>query len=124
MTTRASIGFCALAGMEMATNQGFQNLIPDTEKVDTSFIYYLSKTLEREMIRRASGTTFLEISGKEFGNIEVRIPPLKEQRRIARILDDTDETIQANRRELEKLRQLRSGLAADLFSGKVRTVKV
>lgn len=54
----------------------------------------------------------------------VSVPPLKEQRRIARILDDADETIQAHRRQLEKLRQLRSGLAADLFSGRVRTVKV
>lgn len=122
MTSRASIGFCALAGKAMATNQGFQNLIPNTEKVDTSFVYYLCKTLGRELIRRASGTTFLEISGKEFRNIEVRIPPLEEQRRIARILDSTDEMIKANRRELEKLRQLRSGLASDLFSGRVRTV--
>ena len=54
----------------------------------------------------------------------VPVPPLKEQRRIARILDDIDNTILANRRWLEKLRQLRAGLAADLFSGKLRTVKV
>ena len=122
VTSRASIGFCALAGVDLTTNQGFQNLIPNADSVDSSFVYYLGRTLKREMIRCASGTTFLEISKREFERIKVRLPPLKEQRRIARILDDIGDTIQANRRQLEKLRQLRVGLAADLFSGKVRTV--
>jgi len=122
VTSRASIGFCALAGVDLATNQGFQNLIPDAESVDSSFLYYLGKTLRSKMIRYAYGTTFLEIPKREFERIKVRVPPLREQRRIARILDDIADTIQANRRQLEKLRQLRAGLADDLFSGKVRTV--
>ncbi len=122
VTSRASIGFCALAGVDLATNQGFQNLIPNADSVDSSFLYYLGRTLKREMTRCASGTTFLEIPKREFERIKVRLPPIKEQRRIARILDDIADTIQANRRQLEKLRQLRAGLADDLFSGKVRTV--
>lgn len=124
ITSRASIGFCALAGVDLATNQGFQNLIPNADSVDSSFLYYLGQTLRNEMIRRASGTTFLEISKREFERIKVQIPPLKEQRRIAKVLDDFDYVIQANRKQLEKLRRLRAGLAADLFSGRVRTVKV
>lgn len=120
MTSRASIGFCALAGTPIATNQGFQNLTPH-EHVDSSFLLHLGRTLRREMIRRASGTTFLEISGREFGRIEVFLPPLGEQQKIARILDAVDETVQINREQLGKLCETRVGLADDLLSGRVRT---
>ena len=73
MTSRASIGSCALAGKPMATNQGFTNLTPGTG-IHPSFLFHLGLTLGREMTRRASGTTFLEISGGEFGRIAVRLP--------------------------------------------------
>ena len=121
MTSRASIGFCALAGRPITTNQGFKNLIPG-DGVDPSFLFHLGLTLGREMRRRASGTTFLEISGREFGRIVVRLPPLADQRRIAERLDAADVAIREEDGRLEKLRQLRSGLAADLLSGRVRTV--
>ncbi|GEM_PF-2430912 len=93
----------------MATNQGFTNLTPGTD-VDPSFLFHLGLTLGREMTRRASGTTFLEISGREFGRIAVRLPPLEEQRRIAEILDTIDETIQATERVIAKLELVRIGL--------------
>lgn len=70
-----------------------------------------------------SSTGVPRLDRNDVYEILVSVPSLGEQRRIARILDDTDETIQAHRRQLEKLRQLRAGLAADLFSGRVRTVK-
>ena len=121
MTSRASIGSCALAGRSMATNQGFKNLIPGSS-VDSSYLFFLGRTLSREMTRRASGTTFLEISAREFGRIEICVPPLEEQRQIVEILDTIDDTVSTNERRLDKLRQLRAGLAADLLSGRVRTV--
>ena len=74
------------------------------------------------MTRRASGTTFLEISGGEFRRIAVKLPPLEEQRRIAEILDTANGTVQRYEAELVKLGELRAGIAADLLSGRVRTV--
>ncbi len=121
VTSRASLGSVALAGRPMATNQGFKNLVPGPG-VDSSYLFHLGRTLGREMLRRASGTTFLEVSGREFGKIEVRVPPLEEQRRIAEILDDADSEIEADETRLAKLRELRSGLASALLSGRVRTV--
>ena len=114
ITSRASIGSCALAGKPMATNQGFTNLTPGSD-VDPSFLFHLGLTLGREMTRRASGTTFLEISGREFGRIAIWLPPLEEQRRIAEILDTIDETIQATERVIAKRRQLRNGMISDLI---------
>ena len=113
VTSRASIGSCALAGRPMATNQGFKNVTPGTE-VDPSFLFYLGRTLGKEMTRRASGTTFLEISGREFERIEVRLPPLEEQRRIAGILDTIDEAIQATEGAIAKLRFAHEALQQQL----------
>ena len=109
VTSRASIGSCALAGRPMATNQGFKNLAPGSE-VDPSFLFYLGRTLGTEMTRRASGTTFLEISGREFERIRIDLPPLEEQRRIAEILDTIDEAIHATERVVAKLDLAQSGL--------------
>lgn len=111
VTTRATLGSCALAGCPMATNQGFKNLIP-TADLDPQFLYYLMGTLRRELTRRASGTTFLEVSGKEFAQVAVSVPPLAEQRRIAEILDTIDETIQATERVIAKLEASLAGIIA------------
>ena len=114
ITSRASIGSCALAGRPMATNQGFKNLAPGSE-VDPSFLFYLGRTLGKEMTRRASGTTFLEISGREFEHIKIHLPPFEEQRRIAEILDTIDETIRTSRRVIEKLREVENGLLLNVL---------
>ena len=102
VTSRASIGSCALAGTPMATNQGFKNLVPNAN-VDPSFLFHLGQTLGQEMTRRASGTTFLEISGREFARIKISLPRLEEQRQIAKILDTIDETIHDAERAIAKL---------------------
>ena len=52
----------------------------------------------------------------------VQVPPLEEQRRIAETLDSIDETIRSNEEQRDKLQRVRSGLADDLLSGRVRTV--
>ncbi len=121
ITSRASIGWCAIAGTQMTTNQGFKNIIP-TRSVDSSYLYYVCRTLVRELMRRSSGTTFLEISRHDLTLIEVSVPPLEVQHRIVAILDTINEDIRANEGQLQKLRELRMGLATDLLSGRIRTV--
>jgi len=114
VTSRATIGSSALTAKPMATNQGFKNLVPNAD-VDPSFLFHLSRTLGREMKRRASGTTFLEISRREFERIVVWIPTLEEQRRIAEILDMTDKAIRATERIIAKLRLQLCGVKHDLL---------
>lgn len=113
VTSRATLGSCALAGRPMATNQGFKNLIPTADS-DPRFLCYLMETLGGELTRRASGTTFLEISGKDFAQVVVTMPPLQEQRRIAEVLDTIDETIRATERVIAKLGVAHEGLRRHL----------
>ena len=72
--------------------------------------------------RLAAGTTRKRISRMNLGSMEVALPDVNEQRRIAAILATVDETIRASEAQRVRLRKLRSGLAADLLSGRVRTV--
>ena len=97
-SSRAPIGYVAIAKNPTATNQGFKSIIPNIEKVDSLFLYYLLKYNKENIEAMGSGTTFKEISGATMKNIEVLIPPLDEQRKIAGILGALDDKIELNRR--------------------------
>ncbi|MEX2622969.1 MAG: restriction endonuclease subunit S [Acidimicrobiia bacterium] len=114
VTTRATLGNRGLAAQPMATNQGFKNVI-FKDGAHPKYFYHLTDLLRSELVRRASGTTFLEISGKEFGRIEVAVPPLQEQRRVAEILDTIDDAILATERVRAKLKVCVRPLISDLF---------
>lgn len=115
VTTRATLGSVALAAMPLATNQGFKSAVLGTEG-DPAFFYHLLRELEPELIRRASGTTFLEISGAQFRQIVVPLPPLREQQRIAEILDTIDESMRSADRVISKLRYIEAGLLYELLA--------
>lgn len=97
-SSRAPIGYVAIAKNPVVTNQGFKSLVPDTEKVDSLFMYYLLKYNKNRIEAMGSGTTFKEVSGATMKNIEVNLPPLAEQKRIAGILGALDDKIELNRR--------------------------
>jgi type I restriction enzyme S subunit len=115
VTTRATLGSVALAAMPLATNQGFKSVIFDSAK-DPSFFYHVFSRLTPQLVRRASGTTFLEISGKDFKQLLVPIPTLPEQRRLALVLDTIDEAVLSTERLITKLEHLRRGLLSDLLT--------
>lgn len=98
-SSRAPIGYVAIAKNPIATNQGFKSIIPNPEKVDSLFLYYLLKYNKDNIEAMGSGTTFKEVSGATMKNIEVYLPEdLDEQRRIAGILGSLDDKIELNRR--------------------------
>lgn len=98
-SSRAPIGYVAIAKNPIATNQGFKSIIPNPEKADSLFLYYLLKYNKDNIEAMGSGTTFKEVSGATMKNIEVYLPEdLEEQRRIAGILGSLDDKIELNRR--------------------------
>lgn len=114
-SSRAPIGYVAIAANEMCTNQGFKSIIPN-EKVDYMFLYYLLKYKKSAIEGMGSGTTFKEVSGNVMKNIEVRIPKEKSvQKKIAEILDKIDSKIEnnnmINRNLLEQMDSLYSELS-------------
>lgn len=85
-SSRAPIGYVAIAGCQLATNQGFKSCVPHVKEM-SDFLYYALREAGRRIDRAASGTTFKEISGREMARVAVPVPPLAEQRRIVDLLD-------------------------------------
>lgn len=115
ITSRATLGEVAIAAISVSTNQGFKSIIPNCD-TDPVFAYYLTKTLKSEMVRLASGTTFLEISKGDFARIVTHRPDLPEQKRIAYVLNAIDDAITQTEAVITKLKQIRTGMLHDLLS--------
>lgn len=115
VTSRATLGEVSVASKPVSTNQGFKSIVPNS-KTDPNFAYHQIKTIKREMVRLASGTTFLEISKGDFSRIVVQRPQLPEQSRIAYVLDTIDEAIAKTEAVIAKLKQVRAGMLHDLLS--------
>ena len=97
-SSRAPIGYVAIASNELCTNQGFKSIIPDEQFVDSTFLYYLLVYNKVLIEGLGSGTTFKEVSGNVMKNVVVKIPCLEIQRQIASVLSSLDDKIEVNRR--------------------------
>lgn len=96
LSSRAPIGYIAIAENEICTNQGFKSIIPDRGKVDSEFLYYSLKNNVEEIKDLGVGTTFAEISGKVLENYEIDLPELDNQKKIVSILSSLDRLIELN----------------------------
>ena len=104
-SSRAPIGYVAIAAKEMCTNQGFKSVIPNTD-TDYMFLYYLLKYNRDNIENMGSGTTFKEVSGNTMKSIKVCVPvDIDEQRRIGAVLSAIDDKIELNTAINENLEQ-------------------
>ena len=86
-TSRAPIGYVAIAANPISTNQGFKSIVPYI--ADSSrFIATAMKAFAPEIDAEAPGTTFKEVSGKIVAAISFPLPPLAEQHRITAKVDE------------------------------------
>ena len=121
LTSRAGIGDLGILKIEACTNQGFQSIVCK-ENIDFEFIYYLMSTKKDALMKNASGSTFLEISPNKVKSLEIQIPSLSEQTRIATVLSDMDAELEALGQKLNKARQIKQGMMQELLTGRVRLV--
>jgi len=122
LTSRATIGFCAINSVPVATNQGFTNIICK-DKVFNVFALYLMRFLKRKLEQYAGGSTYKEISRTMVGNLSIPLPSFEEQNKIALILSKIDKQLEIERKEKEHLKKIKQGFMNLLLTGKVR-VKV
>ena len=118
--TRASVGECAIAGIPLATNQGVKSLVFGTD-VCPEFIYYSLVEQRHVLERLASGSTFPEVSKKDFVQLELSVPQqIEEQQRIAVVLGCLDRHVELLQTKLTALREIKRGLVQGLFSGPIQ----
>lgn len=86
-SSRAPIGYVAIAENPISTNQGFKSVVPYVMEMN-EYIYYYFFAFIDNIKSRSSGTTFKEISGRELGNSLFPLPPLNEQKRIVAKIEE------------------------------------
>ncbi|MXW27100.1 MAG: restriction endonuclease subunit S [Dehalococcoidia bacterium] len=106
VSSRAPIGYVAIAAKPLATNQGCRSLVFKDD--EPKFFYYVLKSSTKKLEALANGTTFREISGTGMKRVAVPRPPLDQQKAIASILGALDNKIEQRRQtalEVERLLQ-------------------
>ena len=114
-SSRAPIGYVAIAAQEVCTNQGFKSVVPN-ESTDYMFLYYLLKYNRDKIENLGGGTTFKEVSGSTMRGIEVTVPEtIEEERRIASVLSALDDKIENNTEVNKNLQEQAQTIYMDMF---------
>ena len=114
LTSRAPIGYIAIAENDVCTNQGFKSIVLK-DGYCPEFFYYLLKNNIDYIVGMGSGSTFAEISGTQVKNLEFTVPPLDVQKKIAGVLGALDDKIELNNRINNNLEQQAQALFKSWF---------
>ena len=115
LTTRATLGEMSIAKRECSTNQGFQSLIPNTDRVSSEYLYYMQIIIKPWCEKYASGNTFREISKSALSDCIIPIPDRVRQEQIVKLLSSIDMIIDAAESISMSLSKIRHGLMQQLF---------
>ena len=113
-TSRAGIGKTAILRRSGATNQGFQSIVLK-DGLNPYFIFSMSDKIKEKAEAVASGSTFLEISGKALGNLDVMLPDKSEQELIGEYFEALDHLITLHQRKYESLMQIKKSMLRKMF---------
>lgn len=120
-SSRAPIGYVAIASAPVCTNQGFKSFVP-SDRVSSDYLFwYLKYSIER-IREMASGTTFREISGKVAKSIPVVLAPMSDQHRIVEAIEEQfsriDAGIESLQRAKRNLKRLRAAAVQSMFDAR------
>ncbi|MCY3596980.1 MAG: restriction endonuclease subunit S, partial [Rhodospirillales bacterium] len=119
MTSRATIGYTAIATQPMATNQGFANLIC-SNRINPEYLAYWLRDQREQLIQLAGGTTFRELPKSTLKKVHIPLPPLDEQQRIVGILNRVAKIERLRAQAQERLREFIPALFIRMFGDPVR----
>jgi len=121
-SSRAPIGYVAVASNEIATNQGFKSFV-FTDDIYSDYAYYYLRNIRHLAEEKGTGTTFKEISGSSAKTLPFVIAPLAEQKIIAEKLDTLLAQVDSTKARLEKipkiLKRFRQAVLAAAMNGKL-----
>ncbi|HDR2528123.1 TPA: restriction endonuclease subunit S [Enterobacter ludwigii] len=120
-TSRAGIGDMAILARPGATNQGFQSFIVKAG-FSPYFIYSAGKQIKDFALKHASGSTFLEISGKQLGRMKILMPSSEEQVAIGNYFQKLDVLINQHQQKHNKLSNIKKSMLEKMFPKKGETI--
>jgi type I restriction enzyme S subunit len=115
LSSRAPIGLVAINRIPAATNQGFKSFVPDADRLDPGFLYHWLRGNRDFLESLGTGATFKEISKAVVSRIEIPLPPIDDQKRIAAILDKADALRRQRQETLQLIEKLLQSVFQDMF---------
>jgi len=120
LSTRATVGDVGIAVNPCSTNQGFQSLLVKESEINV-FWYYWLICHKNDLLRKSSGSTFLEIGKGEIQKVDAFRPQKEEQKKIADCLAAIDALITAQTQKRDALKANKKGLMQQLFPAEGET---
>jgi len=116
----STLGFLAINKIPVATNQQIMGIIPNKNIVDIEFLYYWYLYFKPYWSRFIRKDTIPHLTHEIVLNSLIPIPPLEEQKKIAKILSTIDNKIETETKYLDYMKKLKEKLLAALMTGKIR----
>ncbi|MDD2506922.1 MAG: restriction endonuclease subunit S [Candidatus Cloacimonetes bacterium] len=120
LVTRTGVGKLAIAPFDVAISQDITGIILDPSTYCVEFFYYYLQILVENFKKINQGTSINGIIRSDLEATTIVKPPIEEQKQIADVLKTLDVALKNEQRDLNKYRDLKQGLMADLLTGKVR----
>lgn len=118
-----SLGKLAVAGRKVATNQQINSVIFDEGKVNPKYGFYALQRLKPKMESMAPSTTVAIINKRNFESLQIPLPPLPEQKRIAAILDKADAIRRKRQQAIQLADDFLRAVFLDMFGDPVTNPK-
>ena len=119
----ASIGATAITRVSMTTNQQFNGLIPNSDKLMPEFLYYVATTLTQRLLRLSGSLTINFIAIRKLKELTISLPPLAEQQHIVAKLDaafaEIDKAILLKKEILNNYTYLKNSILKRYLENKV-----
>lgn len=112
--TRMAVGKAAINTVALAINQDLKALTP-CSKIDARYLLHALLKMAPMLELEAKGATVKGITLDVLRNLEIPLPPLNEQRRIAAILDQADALRRKRQRAIDRLNELGHAIFFEMF---------
>jgi len=123
LVTRTSVGKAAISGMELCFSQDITALKPDPHKLDTAYLLQFLRIQGSHFDQQARGATIKGITRDVIERLEIPLPPIAQQKRIAAILDKAEELRGLRRQALEALDAIAQSIFLEMFGDPVTNPK-
>jgi type I restriction enzyme, S subunit len=101
LVTRTGVGKVAIAGVDICISQDFTGLLPDRARLDARFLFYFLRHSEEYFVSNQRGATIQGITREVVAKLQIPLPPLPEQQRIAAVLARADRVRRLRRYALD-----------------------
>lgn len=119
-SSRAPIGYVAIAEKEVSTNQGFKSVVCNEEIMNNNYVYYFLKYNKENIENVSSGSTFKEISGSHMKNIKIIVPSKVILDKFNDLIKSFDSLLKKNYEDIDTLEEIRDSLLPKLMSGEIQ----